>query len=67
MCYNKIMAKKRRSYPQSPNNRNKYTIDFYNNSIVNVKWESPNDKNENVLDININLKDKDMVKVKDNH
>lgn len=58
------MAKKRRSYPKSANI--KYKFDAKDNSLLKIKWNSPNDKKENTLDIRSD-KEKYTIKIKDNH
>ena len=58
------MAKKRRSYPKSPNL--KYKFDSKDNSILKIKWKSPNDKKENILDFRMDKEDY-TIKIKDNH
>ena len=59
------MAKKRRSYPKSPNTKTK--LDLKDNSILKIRWKSPNDKKENTLNINVDFKDANTIKIKDNH
>ena len=44
-----------------------YKMDFKDNSIVNVKWSSPNDKKANNLRIVANFKDANFVRVRDYH
>lgn len=58
------MAKKRRSYPKSANL--KYKFDTKDNSILKIKWVSPNDKKENTLDVRSD-KENYTIKIKDNH
>lgn len=59
------MAKKRRSYPKSAN-KWKIKFDPTDTSIFKIKWESPNDKKENTLDIKSD-KENYTIKIKDNH
>lgn len=42
-------------------------MDFKDDSILKVKWNSPNDKKENVLNFGIDMKDNNFIKIKDNH
>lgn len=36
-------------------------------SIMNIKWNSPNDNKGNTLDINVNPKKFSTIKIEDNH
>lgn len=56
--------KKRKSYPKSANT--KYKFDIKDNSIIKIKWTSPNDKKENTLDIRSDKEDY-TIKIKDSH
>ena len=56
--------KKRRSYPKSANT--KYKFDIKDNSIIKIKWTSPNDKKENTLNIRSDKEDY-TIKIKDSH
>lgn len=58
------MAKKRRSYPKSANT--KYKFDSKDNSILKIKWKSPNDEKENTIDFRSD-KEKYTIKIEDNH
>ena len=57
------MAKKRRSYPKSANK--KYKFDLNDNSLIKIKWTSPTDNKENILDIRLDKNN--SIKIKDNH
>lgn len=56
-----------RSKSSNTSKKVKYKLDFKDDSIMKVKWKSPNDGKENVLDIGIDLKDNSFIKIKDNH
>lgn len=45
----------------------KYKFDTKDYNIMNVKWNSPNDKKGNTLNINVNPKKFNTIKIEDNH
>jgi len=56
------MARKKNT---SKNTR--YKFDLKDNSIVDVKWNSPNDKKYNNVRITADFRDFNFVTIRDNH
>lgn len=45
----------------------KYKFDVTDSSIMNVKWNSPNNKKGNTLNINVNPKKFNTIEIEDNN
>lgn len=49
------------------NKKVKFKFDPKDSSIMKVKWNSPNDKKGNILDINADPKKFNTINIEDNH
>jgi hypothetical protein len=45
----------------------RYNFDINNDSILKLKWQSPNDKKMNVIDFTTDPEKGNTIKIKDNH
>ena len=45
----------------------RYNFDINNDSILKLKWQSPNDKKMNVIDFTADPEKGNTIKIKDNH
>lgn len=52
---------------QKPKYKIKYKLDWNDDSILKVRWKSPNDKKSNLFNLIVNMNDDDFLKIKDNH
>lgn len=52
---------------KSSNRKVKFKFDAKDSSIMKAKWNSPNDKKGNTLDINVNPKKFNTIEIEDNH
>lgn len=56
-----------KSSSKSSSKKVKFTFNPKNFDILNVKWKSPNDGQENNFNMNVDPKKFNTVEIKDNH
>lgn len=49
------------------NKKVRVKLDFKDDSIMKIKWKSPNDNKQNTVDFNVDFSKDDFIKMKDNH
>lgn len=52
---------------KSSSRKVKFKFDAKDSSIMKVKWNSPNDKKGNELNMNVNPKKFNTIEIEDNH
>ena len=67
--YKMELMKRTSSKTASKSNKRqiKYKFDRKDNSILKIKWKSPNDKKGNTFDVNVNPKKFNTIEIQDEH